>query len=238
MIAESGNKKELGKVNAGVLVAAYVPLIILTPFYCYHMAVKQGQEKPYPAATITSTACHYPQDIAFRYFMLIASSLLALIFFLIFRWTAAAVKRANYPRVLPSSLYYTTQFSILLYGITIGTIDSRGTGPLHSPCAVAFFLILIIAIIRVTLFLTELRAYDTSVIAEWSLRVKQVLALYLLLLWIYCIIMLISVSSEELEGKGDKYVVIVEWNTVTMGLLWVLSFYPEWKHLALTLTAP
>lgn len=82
----------MGKLNAGKLIAAYVPFIIVTPFYCYYMSVKNGEEKPYPAATITQTACHYPQDIVFRYFMLIASSMLALIFFMMFRWLAAAVK--------------------------------------------------------------------------------------------------------------------------------------------------
>lgn len=79
-----------GRINAGKLIAYYVPFIILTPFYCYYMAVKHKEEKPYPAATITQTACHYPQDIAFRYFMLIASSMLALIFFMIFKWVEQA----------------------------------------------------------------------------------------------------------------------------------------------------
>lgn len=79
-----------GRLNAGKLIAYYVPFIILTPFYCYYMAVKHKEEKPYPAATITQTACHYPQDIVFRYYMLIASSMLALIFFMIFKWVEQA----------------------------------------------------------------------------------------------------------------------------------------------------
>jgi hypothetical protein len=72
-----------------------------------------------------------------------------------------------------------------------------------------------------------------------SLRLKQVLAVYLIAVWIYCLAFLILVSEEEeLEGKGDKYVVIVEWNTVTIGLLWVLSWYFEWKNYYLCLTGP
>lgn len=98
----------LGKLNAGKLIAAYVPFIILTPFYCYYMAVKNKQEKPYPAATITSTACHYPQDIVFRYFMLIASSMLALIFFIIFRWLKDASAKAEFPKSVSPALYYVT----------------------------------------------------------------------------------------------------------------------------------
>jgi hypothetical protein len=79
-------------------------------------------------------------------------------------------------------------FSIVLYGITIGTIDGRSTGPLHTPCAVAFFLILIWSVLAVTYYLTELRNFDPSQISKRSLRCKQLLAGYLVALWAYCII--------------------------------------------------
>lgn len=54
--------------------------------------------------------------------------------------------------------------------------------------------------------------------------------------------MIIVVSSgsgaEEWEGKSDRYVNIVEWNTVTVGLLWVLTFYWEWGQMNLVLIDP
>ena len=53
----------LGKFKLDYLLLIYVPLMVLTPCYTYYMAVSQGQEPPYPHATVTSTACHYPQDI-------------------------------------------------------------------------------------------------------------------------------------------------------------------------------
>lgn len=84
---------QLGRLNVAILVTFYVPIIILTPLYTYYMAVSRHEEKPFPAATITSTACYYPQDIVFRYTMLIASSILALIFFLVFRWMALVAKQ-------------------------------------------------------------------------------------------------------------------------------------------------
>lgn len=176
------------KLNVGALIAVYIPIIIVTPFYCMYMAVKQKQEKPYPAATITQTACHYPQDIAFRYFMLIASSLLALIFYMIFRWMNALAHSVKYDRTLSKGLFLTIMTSVPLYGITIGTIDGKGTGPLHGPCAVIFFLILIYCIIEVTLYLTALRAFKTSALNLTSLRAKQALAVYLVSVWIYCLI--------------------------------------------------
>jgi hypothetical protein len=163
--------------------------------------------------------------------MLLASSMLALIFFLIFKWINKAAKESQYPKTISNSLYYLSEFSILLYGITIGTIDEQGIGKLHLPCAVTFFVLLIIMIVVITLYLTNLREYDTQTIGLRNLRIKQILTAYLLTVWAYCIVMLILASSEEgfenFEEIGNKYVVIVEWNTVTIGLLWVLTWYFE-----------
>ena len=228
-----------GRLNVGELIAVYVPIIILTPFYCYYKAVSQHQTKPYPYTTITNTACFYSQNIAFRYFMLIASSILALTFFMMFKWVSKVAADSGFPRPISQVLYYFSMFSILLYGITIGTIDGKGTGSLHSPCAVGFFVILIWSIIEMTLYMTEMRDYDSRTISKTSLRCKQLLAAYLVILWVYCIVMIIAVSTdEEIEGKSDKYVDIVEWNTVTVGLLWVLTFYWEWKQMNLVLVDP
>jgi hypothetical protein len=95
-----------GKINAGKLIAAYVPFLILTPFYCYYMALKHGEEQRYPAATITQTACYYPQNIAFRFFMLLGSSMLALIFFLIFKWVHKVAIESEFPKTISPFLYY------------------------------------------------------------------------------------------------------------------------------------
>ena len=229
-----------GKLNVGEIILVYIPLIILTPFYSYYKAVSQHQEKPFPAATITQTACHYPQDIVFRYFMLIASSLLALIFFMMFRWAQSVANDVGFPKQVNNTLYYFSLFSIVLYGITIGTIDEKGTGPLHSPCAVGFFLILIWSIINMTLYLTQLRDWKHTTISRTSLRCKQFLAIYLIVLWVYCIgmIIIVSLADSSWESKTDKYVNIVEWNTVTVGLLWVLTWVWEWKQMNLVLVFP
>ena len=77
-----------------------------------------------------------------------------------------------------------------------------------------------------TIYLTNLRAYKTSIMNLTSLRAKQALAIYLVSVWIYCIIEIIIVSlQEDWESKTDPFVNIVEWNTVTIGLMWVLTFY-------------
>lgn len=170
--------------------------------------------------------------------MLTSSSILGLTFFMMFKWASIVARDALFPKNISSLLYYSSLFSILLFGVTIGTIDGKGTGPLHTPCAVSFFLILLWSIIETTLFLTELHAFKTSTIDRTSLQCKQVLAGYLVGLWVYCLVMIALVSADELEAKSDRYVNIVEWNTVTVGLLWVLSFAWEWKHMNLVLISP
>lgn len=56
------------------------------------------------------------------------------------------------------------------------------------------------------------------------------LAIYVSGVWLYCIYGLIT-DSVDIEGKSDKYIVIIEWNSVLINLLWVLSFVFEWKEL-------
>jgi len=61
------------------------------------MAVKQKQEKQFPGTSITATACHYPQDILFRYLMLSAGGFINLIYFTIFRWLLKKKQMIEYP---------------------------------------------------------------------------------------------------------------------------------------------
>lgn len=76
----------LGELRLNLVLWVYIPSIFLVPFYTYYMAVKHKEEPPFPHATITSTACHYPQDIAMRYIMLMGSSFLFFVFFVAYRW--------------------------------------------------------------------------------------------------------------------------------------------------------
>jgi hypothetical protein len=79
-------QKILGALRIDPLILIYIPALIITPIYSYYMAVHHHQEKPYPFATVTMTACHYPQDIEFRLAMIICSSILSLTFYIVFRW--------------------------------------------------------------------------------------------------------------------------------------------------------
>lgn len=96
----------LGSIKIKYIVAYFAICMFVAPIYTYHMAVTHKQEKPFPSATITSTACHYPQDILFRFLNLQAGSFLCLIYWLIYRWTASEKKRIGYPKSNQSWLFY------------------------------------------------------------------------------------------------------------------------------------
>lgn len=80
--------------------------------------------------------------------------------------------------------------------------------------------------------MTKMREWDTSVMGLCSLRIKQVLSLYIGALWAWC---LYHILNESSSNKQDIYVVIVEWNSVMINLVWVLSMVMEWNHFKLCL---
>lgn len=85
-----------------------------------------------------------------------------------------------------------------------------------------------------TVVMTKMRAWDTTVMSKTSLRVKQLLSLYITALWAWC---LYHISQESQLNKQDIYVVIVEWNSVMINLFWVLSMVFEWKKFKICLSA-
>ncbi len=98
---------------------------------------------------------------------------------------------------------------MICYSITIGTIDEKGIGKLHGPCAVIFFVIWVIIIIKITIFISAVRKWDTTIVSSKSLLLKKLLAFYVLGVWIYCIYGLLATPDEMYEKKKDRFVVIV-----------------------------
>jgi hypothetical protein len=80
--------------------------------------------------------------------------------------------------------------------VAVGTIDEKGTGPLHSPCAVIFFVIFLIVIIRITIYLNAIRNWDTTVLSARSLLIKNIVALYISAVWLYCLYFVLTLPNE------------------------------------------
>lgn len=163
--------------------------------------------------------------------MLIGSSILALAFFLEFRWASWQASRTRL-QPLPQGYLWATYLSIACYAVTIATIDEQGVGELHVPCAIAFVIIFFIAIVRLTFYYSELRRLDSSTISSSSLALKKALSFYNAGVWVYCLYMLMTESSEN---HSDIYVAIVEWNSLVTNLLWLLSSVIDWRRIEIAL---
>ena len=129
-------------------------------------------------------------------------------------------------------MYWPAQLSIVGYLMAIGTIDNGGTGDFHTTGAVFFFIILFLIVVLLSLATYKMRQWDTSFMNRRSYLIKMMLAVYLLIVWIYCLIGLIF---EAFSNDDDMYIVIVEWNSVYASLIWVLSFVADFKNVYLGL---
>ena len=161
------------------------------------MSVKQKQEKPFPHATITATACNYPQDIEFRFLMCSAGSFLNLVYFAVFRYLKYLKKKTEFPYPLENWLHYLAQISVLGFYFAVATIDAKGTTSIHGPGAVFFFVVLFIALGYVSYILKEIREWYAPSVRNISCVVKMAFFYYLVGVAIYCLIGLILESREN-----------------------------------------
>lgn len=200
--------------------------------YSYHMAVKLKQEKPFPSATITATACHYPQDIEFRFFMNMSGAFINLIYFTLFRWLKLLKKETGFPYSTEQWLHPWAHLSVLGLYFAVATIDGQGTTSIHGPGAVFFFVSLFIVLGAVTMVLREMKAWCSTVITSLSSSIKTGIFLYLVGVAIYCGV---GVAREHEEDHDDPYLVIIEWNLALGGLIWLFFFALDWKNIQVTL---
>lgn len=215
-------------VSARVLLYFCVPLMAGLPLYSYHMAVSHHQEKPFPHATITNTACHYPQDVFFRFAMLLINVGIGLLFWAMNKALGAIAEKYQYPRPL-SSLY--TKVGLLMtfcYALTIGTIDEGKTSHIHDLNAVVFFVLLFVMVNDVTLVCYRLRQWDVRAIhpASWFCKLSATLALTGT--WVAQLLLILTN-----HGSSNDHVVVVEWVSNYTAVFWLASFFWEFTDVYL-----
>ena len=89
-------------------------------------------------------------------------------------------------------------------------------------------------VVNFTIIARKMRNWNTQSMSRLSLVAKVVVAGYLSIVWVYCLIGLISEAVGH-ANDDDKYIVIVEWNLVYAGLIWILCFLPDFKNVYFTL---
>ena len=209
-----------------------MPLLILSCLYSYHMAVQQKQERPFPHATITATACHYPQDIEFRFFLMIAGSFLNVIYFVIFKWTYKLIKETGFPYKMEKWLFPVAQVSVLGLYFATATIDGAGTTAIHGPGAVIYFIVLFICVGYITFILHQVRWWYTPSISIFSMTIKMILFIFILVTAIYCMYL---AFTEPSKNDDDPSGVIIEWVLALGSMTWLLTFVLDFKDIFITL---
>lgn len=69
-----------------------------------------------------------------------------------------------------------------------------------------------------------------------SLTAKMIVMIYLHLVYVYCFVGLLNqVWPGHSKNDDNKWGVIVEWNLVYGGLVWVLCFIADFKNIYLVL---
>jgi hypothetical protein len=73
----------------------------------------------------------------------------------------------------------------------IGTIDIGGTGKIHGIGAVYFFICLYFLVVNLTIISRHMRIWDSKFMTKSSLLQKIIVATYLSIIWVYCLVGLI-----------------------------------------------
>lgn len=119
--------------------------------------------------------------------------------------------------------------------IAMGTIDGAWYPDLHTISAVFFFLMLFIIVMTKTIVIYDMYQWDTSFMVKRSLIIKVILGVYVAIVWVYTGVSL-ALHPETDNDDENVYIVILEWNSVYICLLWVLSFVVDWKDLYVSLS--
>ena len=117
----------------------------------------------------------------------------------------------------------------------MGTIDGGGYPNLHTISAVFFFIMLFIIVMTQTIVLRDMYLWDSTVLSRKSIMIKSVLGIYVAVVWGFSLYGLLTKSSDQNEDS-NIYIVILEWNSVYVCLMWILSYLPEWITLHVTLS--
>ena len=168
----------------------------------------------------------------FRYVQLSASSFLHLLYFMAFNWVKMMARRTGYPGSDLGWLYPICFVSVFGVFVALGTIDGNGTGWAHTVGAVFFFIMLYVLNLNITVTVRDIFKWDPSSVSPSSVTQKTAVCLILTLVVIYSVIGLII---DQIKNDDNKWVVIVEWNLVILGLGWMLTFAGDWKRVFVTL---
>lgn len=159
--------------------AAAVGLAIVV---CEVLAVRYGQEKPFPRATISATADHYPSYLVFRIATECGATLLIMTWILNYFMLHSRCSKAG--RFLPQlSVLLGCAGAVALMGSTATLDTGKHNTKWHVRCASSFFLLSIMACLYNTLVCCLIQRISNC-FSRGSMIVRYALSA-LLAVWLY-----------------------------------------------------
>jgi hypothetical protein len=200
------------------------------------MAVSTGQEKPFPQATITMTAEHFPQVIVFRLNMMFAGGVMLLLWFCIYWWLQKVNKLIGGPITISPIIIWGGQIGTFFFIMAISTIDDGYMNDdLHSTSAVIFFIVWFLTVNYLTYVMRKLKKFDHRFISDISIWSKMLICSAMLACWAIEIYKSFGPQPPPNNLGIDTAVVVVEWVTTLLICLFFWTFHWDFKEFKLVM---
>jgi hypothetical protein len=174
----------------GVFPPSVFPIVgsltaVIAVIACYYIAVKNGDEPPWPHSYISNTTRHYPEYIYFRIGTIAGAVFNILTYFVNYFWQHQLCREAmiNVRKFHTKIPLLTGTIGILFLFVSTATIDTgRMDDNLHVHSAGLFFIFTVVACLLNTLVCWLINsASDTKKISSLSMDLKIVLCVLLLI---------------------------------------------------------
>jgi hypothetical protein len=87
--------------------------------------------------------------------------------------------------------------------IAMGTIDGKWYPDLHTNSAIFFFVTLFVIVMTQTLVIRDIYQWDSTIISRKSYLIKMVFAVYVALVWVYCVTGLVLEPPTQSSALND-----------------------------------
>ncbi|KAL4507254.1 hypothetical protein ABPG72_002047 [Tetrahymena utriculariae] len=197
----------------GVIITATIGII-----FSYIAAQIQGSEPPFPHASISSNANHFPQYIVFRITEQGSSLFIIFIWLIEYVWIRQKAQENGVTLIFPVLQAILGTISGILFIFSTATIDTgKMNGHLHVHCATGFFVTLMINFLLNFITFVQFKCKNEMIINEHSFYTKLLINM--------CDVVLLILESKHIPNYNN----IQEYLGVIFMCVYMGTFALDWK---------
>ncbi|KAL4460295.1 hypothetical protein ABPG74_000046 [Tetrahymena malaccensis] len=216
------NKKRQAPFQ-GSIKASHLPIaVMITAVFgivvSYIAAQIQGSEPPFPQASITSNANHFPQYIVFRITEEGSALFIIFIWLIEYVWIKQKAQETGVTLIFPILQAILGIISGILFIFSTATIDTGDMNShLHQKCATGFFVTLMINFLLNFISFVQFKCKNEMVINETSFYTKLLINM--------CDVVLLVLESKDIPNYNN----IQEYLGVVFMCVYMGTFVIDWK---------